>query len=178
MTLFLKKFARIPAVLSLLAPIALSGAGASTAFAAGAGCDAGRWPLSAVQTHFGGTLPALANGEPLPALGAPALVNLSAQGEVTFQHAPGRQSKANPAYAAVLKLGVEPAAIYQITVSNGAWVDVVGNGELVRPSGYFRSKDCPGVDKSIRFKTNGGALAIQISGSFAKTIKLEAARAE
>jgi hypothetical protein len=178
MTLFPQQFVRFTGILAFLAPIALLSAGGSTALAAGAGCDAGRWPLSAIQTHFGGTLPALANGEPLPALGAPALVNLSAQAEVTFPHPPGRSSKANPAYAAVLKLGVEPAATYQITVSNGAWVDVVENGELVRPSGYFRTKDCPGVNKSIRFKTNGGALAIQISGSYDKTIRVEAARAE
>jgi hypothetical protein len=159
----------------LIAPLAFC---ASPALAAGAGCDAGKWPLSAVQAHFGGTLPAVANGDSLPALGAPVLVNLSAEADVAFVHAPGRAAKANPAYAAIVKLGPEPAATYQVTVSDGAWVDVVEGGELVAQSGYVRRKDCPGIDKSIRFKTNGGALAIQISGSFAKTIKLEAARAE
>ena len=146
--------------------------------AAGAGCDAGKWPLSAVQVRFGATLPALASGDALPALGASVLVNLSAQGDVAFPHAPGRTSKANPAYAAIIKLGPEPAATYQITVSDGAWVDLIENGELVKQSGYVRRKDCPGVDKSIRFKTNGGPLAIQISGAYAKTIKVEAARTE
>ena len=72
-------------------------------------CDAGKWPLSAVQKRFGGTLPALANGDALPALGAPALVNLSLQGDVAFPHPPGRTGKANPAYAAVIKLGAQPA---------------------------------------------------------------------
>jgi hypothetical protein len=55
---------------------------------------------------------------------------------------------------------------------------VVEGGEIVKQSGYVHRKDCPGVDKSIRFKTDGGPLAIQISGAYAKTIKLEAARAE
>jgi hypothetical protein len=87
-------------------------------------------------------------------------------------------AKANPAYAAIIKLGPEPAATYQITLSDGAWVDVVDNGELVKQSGYVRRRDCPGIDKSIRFKTNGGPLAIQISGAYAKTIKVEAARSE
>jgi len=152
--------------------------GAGSALAAGSGCDAGKWPLSAIQARFNGTLPALANGDAMPALGAPVLVNLSAQGDVAFPHPPGRAAKANPAYAAMVKLGAEPAATYQVTVSGGAWVDVVENGELVKQSGYVRRTDCPGVDKSIRFKTDGGPLTIQISGAYAKTIKLEAARAE
>ncbi len=169
------RFQTVAWVFPLMAPIAL---GASGALAAAAGCDAGKWPLSAIQTRFSGTLPALASGDALPALGAPVLVNLSAQGDVTFLHAPGRAAKANPAYAALIKLGAEPAATYQVTVSEGAWVDMVENGELVRQSGYVRRKDCPGVDKSIRFKSDGGALTIQISGAYAKTIKVEAARAE
>jgi hypothetical protein len=165
-------------VLPLIAPAVLTLCSASLALAAGSGCDAGKWPLSAVQTHFGGTLPALANGDALPALGAPALVNLSAQAEVVFPHAPARAAKANPAYGAVIKLGAQPAGAYQVTVSDGAWVDVAENGDLAKSSGFIRAKDCPGIDKSIRFRTNGGPLAIQISGAYAKTIKLEAARAE
>jgi hypothetical protein len=171
------KFQAVAFAFHLIAPIALCLSGASSAQAA-AGCDAGKWPLSAIQAHFGGTLPALASGDALPALGAPVLVNLSAQGDVTFPHAPGRAGKANPAYAAVIKLGAEPAATYQVTVSDGAWVDMVEDGELVKQSGYVRRKDCPGVDKSIRFKTDGGPLTIQISGAYGKTIKVEAARAE
>jgi hypothetical protein len=172
------KFRAISFVSILVASIGLALCSVSIARAAGAGCDAGRWPLSATQARFGGTLPALASGEALPALGAPVLVNLSAQGDVAFPHAPGRTSKANPAFAAIIKLGPEAAAIYQITVSDGAWVDMIENGELVKQSGYVRRKDCVGVDKSIRFKTNGGPLTIQISGAYARTIKVEAARAE
>ena len=57
----------------------------------------------------------------------------------------------------------------------GAALVCDGKGACV---GCNVAKDCPGVDKSIRFKTNGGALAIQISGSYDKTIRIEAARAE
>jgi hypothetical protein len=172
------RFSAISALFVIRASLALAPLAASSAWAAGAGCDAGKWPLSAVQARFGGTLPALASGDALPALGAPVLVNLSAQADVAFVHAPARAAKANPAYAAIIKLGPEPAATYQITLSDGAWVDVVDNGELVKQSGYVRRRDCPGIDKSIRFKTNGGPLAIQISGAYAKTIKVEAARSE
>lgn len=146
--------------------------------AAAADCDSGKWPLSAVQKHFGGTLPAVGAGDALPALGAPALVNLAAQSDVAFPHPPGRAGKADPAYAAVIKLGVQPPGAYQVTVSGGAWIDVAENNDLAKPSGIIRPKDCAGVDKSLRFKTSGGPLSIQISGSFAKTIKLEAVRVE
>lgn len=171
----LTKFSAASLTFALLAVSLLS---SPSALAAGTGCDAGKWPLSAIQTRFAGTLPTLSNGDALPNLGAPALINLSLQSDVTFPHPPGRTGKANPAYAAVVKLGAEPAATYQVTVSGGGWVDVVENGDLVKPTDYVRAKDCPGVDKSIRFKTSGGPLAIQISGSYAKTIRVEAARAE
>ncbi|HEV3044701.1 MAG TPA: hypothetical protein VGY52_12605 [Roseiarcus sp.] len=148
------------------------------AFAAGAGCDIGKWPASPTEAKFSASLPAVANGDLLPALGAPVTVNLAPQGEVTFAHAPARQGKANPAYAAVVKLGPEPAAVYQVTTSSGAWVDLAENNDLVKSSGYERVKDCPGVDKVIRFKTAGGPLAVQISGSYAKTIKIAVERVE
>ncbi len=96
-----------------------------------------------MQTRFGGTLPALGSGDALPALGASALVNLSAQGDVAFPHAPGRAGKANPAYAAVVKLGAQPAGIYQVTVSGGAWVDVGENSDLAKPSGFVQRQGLP-----------------------------------
>jgi hypothetical protein len=172
-----RRHSRFHAVASLLS-LGLVGVASSSASAANTGCDTGRWPLSQVQTRFGGTLPAVASGDALPTLGASVLVNLNAQGDVAFPHAPGRAGNANPAYAAVIKLGAQPAGIYQVTVSGGAWVDVAENSDLAKPSGFVQPKDCPGVDKSIRFRTNGGPLAIQISGSYVKTIKVEAARAE
>jgi len=151
----------------------------SAALAGGAGCDIGKWPLSAIQTKFSATaLPAVASGDFLPALGAPVAVNLSPQGEVTFPHAPARQGKADPAYGAIVKVGSPPAGIHQVSASNGTWVDLVENSDLVKPAGYERNKDCPGVDKSIRFKTNGGPLTVQLSGGYGKTVKIEVVRAE
>jgi len=169
------QFTRRVAAIGAVAAVQLA---AIASAQAAAGCDGGKWPLSPVQAHFGAALPALASGGAIPALGAPALVNLSAQDDIAFPHAPARASKANPAYAAVLELGTEPAATYQITVSAGAWIDLLEDGDLVKQSGYIRAKDCPGVDKSIRFATRGGALTIQISGAYGKAIKLEAARVE
>jgi hypothetical protein len=153
--------------------------GSSGSFAGDAGCDVGKWPLSAIQTKFSANaLPAVASGDFLPALGAPVAVNLSPQGEVAFPHAPARQGKADPAYGAIVKVGSPPAGIYQVSASNGTWVDLVENSDLVKPAGYERNKDCPGVDKSIRFKTNGGPLTVQLSGGYGKTVKIEVVRAE
>jgi hypothetical protein len=151
---------------------------ASAAVAAGTGCDAGKWPLSAVRTHFSGTLPGVANGESLPALGQAVLVTLAPQADAQLPHAPSRPPKISPSFAGAVKLGPEPSATYQVSVSAGAWVDLVENGDIVKQTGFVRRRDCDGVDKSIRFKTAGGPLVIQISGSAAKTIKVEAARAE
>lgn len=78
----------------------------------------------------------------------------------------------------MIKLGAQPAGAYLVTVSGGAWIDVAETNNLAKPSGLIRPKDCPGVDKSIRFKTSGGPLMIQISGSYAKTIKVEATHAD
>jgi hypothetical protein len=150
----------------------------SSAQAAGGGCDTGRWPASPAVAKFNASLPIVASGDSLPALGAAVTVNLSPQGEVAFAHPPARQGKANPAYAAVVKLGPEPAATYQVIASTGAWVDLAENADLARPSGYERLADCPGVNKVIRFKTAGGPLTVQISGSYGKTIRIAVERVE
>ena len=152
--------------------------GTSAAFAAANGCDSGRWPVSPTEAKFNAALPSLASGDSLPALGAPVTVNLAPQSEVSFAHAPARQGKANPAYAAILKLGPEPAATYQVIASTGAWIDIAENNDLTKSAGYERLKDCPGVNKVVRFRTAGGALTVQISGSYGKTIKIAVERVE
>jgi hypothetical protein len=161
--------------LSIIVTLAAS----SLALAAGGGCDAGRWPLSPIQAKFNAaTLPAVASGEFLPGLGAAVAVNLSPQNDVTFPHVPALQGRANPAYGAIVKLGSPPAGLYQVSASNGTWVDLVENSDLVKPAAYERNRECPGVDKSIRFKTNGGPLTVQLSGAYGKTVKIEVVRAE
>ncbi len=152
--------------------------GSSASHAAANGCDTGRWPVSPTVAKFNAALPALGSGDSLPALGAPVMVNLVPQTEVSFVHAPARQGKANPAYAAVLKLGPEPAATYQIIASTGAWIDLAENNDLTKSAGYERVQDCPGVNKVVRFRTAGGPLTLQISGSYGKTIKLAVERVE
>jgi hypothetical protein len=158
--------------------LASAAVGSSASFAAANGCDTGRWPVSPTVAKFNAALPTLASGDSLPALGAPVMVNLAPQGDVSFAHAPARQGKANPAYAAVLKLGPEPAATYQVIASTGAWIDIAENNDLTRSAGYERVQDCPGVSKVVRFRTAGGALILQISGSYGKTIKLAVERVE
>ena len=59
---------------------------------------------------------------------------------------------------------VEKSGIYQITLSDEAWVDVVQNGRYARSVGSTGRSDCPGVRKSVRLDLDASPLVLQFSG--------------
>jgi hypothetical protein len=74
-------------------------------------------------------------------------------------------------YAAVVSLPKLGAGLYQITLSEEAWIDVVADGALVKSRDFSGQKDCPGVRKTVRFKLAGPA-TIEISNASVDKILL------
>ena len=64
------------------------------------------------------------------------------------------------------------AGVYQLTLSDEAWVDVVQDGRYARAVGSSGRSDCPGVRKSVRFELSDQPFAIQISGATADSISM------
>ena len=83
------------------------------------------------------------------------------------------------AFGGVLKIsGLPKAGLYEITLSDEAWIDVVQNGASVKSSDFSGQKNCPGVRKSVRFPLAAGPATVQISNVASASIQVAIAPAQ
>jgi hypothetical protein len=129
------------------------------------GCDGFKWSLK----HEAELLQAPAR--PVVASGADAAVDGKAYDLklVDFEHAglptpPERKPKMTPSMAGFVRYAAPTAGAYQVTISQAAWIDVVQDGHMIKPSAFSGAQDCPGVRKSIRLTLAATPFTIQISG--------------
>jgi hypothetical protein len=84
---------------------------------------------------------------------------------------PERKSRIENWHGGIVHLPAPPqAGVYQITLSDEAWVDVVQNGGYARSIGSTGRSDCPGLWKSIRFDVASSPIVLQISGASVEVI--------
>ena len=67
---------------------------------------------------------------------------------------------------------IDKPGLYQIALSDEAWLDVVQGGAPIKSAAFSGQKNCPGVRKSVRFDLKAGPATIQISNASAATIDL------
>ena len=60
--------------------------------------------------------------------------------------------------------------IFQVTLSEDAWVDVVQNNRYARSVGSSGRRDCAGLRKSIRLELEMAPFVLQISGVESDTV--------
>jgi hypothetical protein len=95
-----------------------------------------------------------------------------------FRLPPERASKPG-AFGATLDVAdVGAPGLYQITLSDDAWIDVVQGEARQQSVAFTGQKDCPGARKSVRFSLKAGGLTIQISNAPAATINVAIAPAQ
>jgi len=146
---------------------------AAPAFAAEpAGCDKFAWDVSADRqalAQAGKTH--VQSGDKLPAFsGAAAELRLLPLGEARFVQAPERTPKDPAARAGVLQADVLAAGLYRISLSAGAWLDVIQNGGFRKPEAFSGARACEGIRKSVKFQLAAGPVALQFSDVAAETI--------
>lgn len=129
-----------------------------------AGCAKFAWPLAAERQQLAAPeKPLLDAGASLKATPASAFtIRLRPANQVTLAHPPERKREGYAGYVTVGALGT--AGLYQVTLSQDAWLDVVQNGEFARSAGSSGRRDCPGLRKSLRFHLQAGPTVIQVSG--------------
>jgi len=124
-----------------------------------ADCDHFKWSVAAERALFS------ASPAPLAATDGKAEINkayaLALGKDVKPAVAPERKPKDGTSGAVVAVTDL-PAGLYQITLSEEAWIDVVENGALVKSSDFSGQKDCPGIRKSVRFQLPAGPALVQI----------------
>ena len=185
MTIRVRTSARRPASLGpatlVLAGLLLSGGGVVAQGTAQEGepaaCAVFDWSLRREQAWFAAPgLPALASGATLSPDLPGAVLSLKPQAEAGLPFPPSREPKPGT-YGGVLNVPapVTPG-LYQITLSDSAWVDVSQDGRTTRnPVATTMRPGCPGLSKSLRFQFGATPIIIAVSGAKSDTIRIAVA---
>ena len=157
-----------------LIAIALS-ASLGQAWAADDGCEKFAWSLARERAAFAAPdKTTVAAGETLTALPTGAMViRLQPAAQASFVMPPERKPKTEQWHGGMVHFPALPkSGIYQITLSDEVWIDVVQNGRYARSVGSTGRSDCPGVRKSLRLDLDASAFALQLSGVAPDTIAI------
>ena len=137
------------------------------------GCEKFAWSLARERAAFAAADKAtVAVGETLAVLPAGALlIRLQPDAQASFEMPPERKPRLEQWHGGMVRLPALPKpGIYQITLSEDAWIDVIQNGRYARSVGSTGRSDCPGVRKSVRLDLDASPVVLQVSGVAPDTI--------
>jgi hypothetical protein len=131
------------------------------------GCGKFAWSLAREQALFAATdKPNVKVGETLAGLPKTAIVlHLQSNAEAAFAMPPERKPKSEHWFGGMLRLpALDKPGIYQVTLSEEAWIDAVQDGRYARSVGSTGRSDCPTLRKSVRLDLSAAPLVLQFSG--------------
>ena len=139
------------------------------------GCEKFAWSVARDRAAFSAPdKSTIAAGETLVALPPAALViRLQPGAQANFEMPPERKPRIETWHGGMVRLpALAKPGIYQITLSDDAWIDVIQNGSYARSVGSTGRSDCPGVRKSVRLDLDASPVVLQVSGVSADTIAI------
>jgi hypothetical protein len=131
------------------------------------GCDKFKWNIDHERTALMAADRArLTSGAELNALPASGVIlNLVAPAEAKLPTPPERGPK-DGTFAGFTSIKTAPkAGIYTISLSAGAWVDVVQDGHFLKPKAFSGATDCDGIRKTMKYELSASPFVLQVSGS-------------
>ena len=142
-------------------------------------CTSFAWSVARERAAFGAPgLPALASGSALSGGVSAAQLALKPAAEVALPVPSEKEAKPDT-FAGFVTMTVPAAGMYQVTLSDEAWIDVSQDGRsILKPAAHSGKKGCPEVRKSVRFALDAGAVTIEISRASSQQIKLDLLNAE
>jgi hypothetical protein len=142
------------------------------------GCDKFKWPIDKERAAL--TAPdraKLASGAEL-AIPAGAAIDLKTTADAKLPSTPERKPK-DGTFAGFARFQKAPkAGTYTVSISDYAWVDVVQDGEILKPMEFSGATDCAGIRKTMKYDLAAGPFVIQLSGVAANTISMAVLPAE
>jgi hypothetical protein len=136
------------------------------------GCDKFAWDLGRERAWFAAAdKPEVSSGDTLAALPTGAVViRLKPVADAAFDLPPERTSRTGPFGGIVRLPSLARPGIYQVTLSDDAWLDIIQNGRYARSVGSSGRRDCPELRKSVRFELGSAPVSLQVSGLASQTI--------
>jgi hypothetical protein len=138
------------------------------------GCDKFKWNIDHERAAL--TAPdrvKLVSGSELNALPSTGItLGLSAPAEAKLPSPPERAPKEGT-FAGFASLKRAPkAGLYTVSLSAGAWVDVVQDGHFLKPKAFSGATDCDGIRKTMKYEISASPFVLQISGTKEDSISI------
>jgi hypothetical protein len=156
--------------------IALTLLGTSAAWAAEepSGCDKFKWAIERERAAL--TAPdrvKLAPGGEIAALPSTGMtLALRAPDEAKLPTPPERAPKEGT-FAGFTSFKTAPkAGLYTVSLSAGAWVDLVQDGHFLKPKAFSGATDCDGIRKTMKYEIEAKPFVLQISGTREDSISI------
>ena len=136
------------------------------------GCDKFKWDVARERAMLSrADAPKLASGSDLTATLSQAVVlDLQSQADAKLPSPPERAQKPGT-FAGFATVDVSPGT-YSISLSAAAWIDVLQNGNFLKPKAFSGVTGCDGIRKIVKFDLAAGPAIIQLSGVAESTIKM------
>jgi hypothetical protein len=137
------------------------------------GCALFAWPLTIERQWLTvSDLPLYGSGSSLPAIPRKGLaLELVPIQDVKFPADPEKPSTRGWGGFVVLPSPEKPG-LYQITLSDNAWIDVVQGGARLASQAHTGRPDCTPLRKSVRFQLGSAPVTIQVSGVPSNALKI------
>jgi hypothetical protein len=138
------------------------------------GCDKFKWNIDHERSAL--TAPdraKLISGSEVAAVPATGMIlSLRAPSEAKLPSPPERAPKEGT-FAGFTSFKTAPkAGIYTISLSAGAWIDVVQDGHLLKPKGFSGATDCDGIRKTMKYELTASPFVLQLSGAKEDSISI------
>jgi hypothetical protein len=130
------------------------------------GCDKFKWNIDHARAAL--TAPdriKLNSGSELAGLPATGVtLALVAPTDARLPTPPERAPKEGT-FAGFTKFASAPkAGSYTVSLSTGAWIDVVQDGHFLKPAAFSGATDCDGIRKTMKYDLSASPFVVQISG--------------
>ena len=130
------------------------------------GCDKFKWNIDREKTAL--TAPdrqKLASGNAVASL-PPTGVTL-ALGAVDAAKLPSPPERApkEGTFAGFLNFNAPKPGVYTVSLSAGAWVDLVQDGHALKPKAFSGATDCDGIRKTMKYELAAKPIVLQLSGA-------------
>jgi hypothetical protein len=110
---------------------------------------------------------------PLLAPGRLYQLQLAPHGQVSMRLAPGKKTQLEGAYAGLARLQLQQPGSYRISMDQGAWIDVVADGQMIGSSNFQGRPGCTAPHKIVQFLLPAGhELLLQFSAATAPVLRV------
>jgi hypothetical protein len=152
--------------LSLTAVLVLLGTTAAFAAEEPSGCDKFKWDITRERAALTAPDRAKINSgnefASLPTSGFTLALVTPADAKLPT---PPERAPKDGTFAGFTSIKTPKAGLYTVSLSSGAWVDVVQDGHFLKPVAFSGATDCDGIRKTMKYELSAQPFVLQVSGA-------------